>query len=103
MMEIVTSNVIASRAPECRLTGTPTAHANTSIVPTKELSHCLKRCTNCNIPLPAQSKIASRGPKQVNSKVFGHACKFLLNKFFDKSSSSMRNIDNGERKKGKKD
>ena len=40
--------------------------------------------------------------KVVYPKVFGRSRHLLLNKFFDQSIPSMRNVDDGEKKKEKK-
>ena len=40
--------------------------------------------------------------KVVYPKVFGHSRNLMLNKFFDQSIPSMRNVDNGEKKRRKK-
>ena len=36
---------------------------------------------------------------QNQSQFFGHHCQFLLNKFFDPNTPSLRKVDDGEKKK----
>ena len=66
--------------------------------------HCLKRHTTCKILNGHQgdSKMADVVWKEVLSLVFGHFKQLCSIKFFIGSSHSMKNIDDGEKKRKKK-
>ena len=59
----------------------------------------LQRCTVCNTSLPAKSKNGNRGLARGLTKGFW-PLPLSLAKFCDPSTSSLRKVDNGEKKGG---
>ena len=76
---------------------------NSSLAAPGELVHSLLRRTTCKIQNDCKGapKWLAGSGKVYTPRFLGAPINFRLNKFFDPNTPSMREIDNGEKRKGK--